>query len=201
MTMTEQKIKTIERSRKSELHVGVLCINLDPASREQLEILVAQTPGAHLVDNVDRNVTPREVMKLLEQFQHRVCVVDFDDGEESSRTSQRIQDGCDNSVSIFAASSNSSPDQIIKAMRSGCSEYLLKPFQPDRISDALAHIETKRKASLREEKGRVVTLMGAKGGTGVTSLALHLALYLVGRHQKCLLVDQHPSLGDLALYL
>ena len=44
--------------------------------------------------------------------------------------------------------------------------------------------------------------MGAKGGAGVTSLALHLALNLVQRHQqKCLLVDQHPALGDLALYL
>ena len=44
--------------------------------------------------------------------------------------------------------------------------------------------------------------MGAKGGTGVTSLALHLALTLVRRHkQKCLLVDQHPSLGDVSLYL
>ena len=78
------------------------------------------------MDNVDRHVTPREVMRLLEEFQHRVCVIDFDDGEESARTSQRIHDGCDSSVSIFAASSDSHPDQIIAAMRSGCSEYLVK---------------------------------------------------------------------------
>ncbi len=44
--------------------------------------------------------------------------------------------------------------------------------------------------------------MGAKGGTGVTSLALHLALNLVQRHQlKCLLVDAHLTLGDASLYL
>jgi pilus assembly protein CpaE len=47
-----------------------------------------------------------------------------------------------------------------------------------------------------------MTLIGAKGGAGVTSLALHLALHLEGRHhKKCLLVDQHPALGDVSLYL
>jgi pilus assembly protein CpaE len=63
-------------------------------------------------------------------------------------------------------------------------------------------VEARRQGKLVGQKGRVVTLIGAKGGTGVTSLALHLALNLVQRHeQKCLVVDQHPALGDLALYL
>ncbi len=45
-------------------------------------------------------------------------------------------------------------------------------------------------------------MIGAKGGTGVTTLALHLALGLSGNNQrKCLLVDQHSALGDASLYL
>jgi pilus assembly protein CpaE len=193
---------TIRGSRSSERRIGILGINLDPVSRETLETLVAQTPGAHVVDNVDRHVTPREVMRLLEEFQHRVCVINFDEGEESARTSQRIRDGCDSSISIFAASSDPHPDQIIAAMRSGCSEYLLKPFQAKQIADALSHIEARQHGRMPGQKGQVVTLMGAKGGAGVTSLGLHLALNLAQRHhQKCLLVDQHPALGDLALCL
>ena len=193
---------TIRGSRSSERRIGILCVNLDPVSRETLEALVAQTPGAHVVDNVDRHVTPREVMRLLEEFQHRVCVINFDEGEESARTSQRIRDGCDSSVNIFAASSDSHPDQIIAAMRSGCSEYLVKPFQAKQVADALSHIESRQHGRMPGQKGHVVTLMGAKGGAGVTSLGLHLALNLAQRHhQKCLLVDQHPALGDLALCL
>jgi pilus assembly protein CpaE len=192
----------ITGSRSSERRIGVLCINMDPAARETLETLVAQAPGAHVVDNVDRHISPREVMRMLEEFQHRVCVIDFDDGEESARVSQRIRDGCDTGVFIFAASRNSHPDQIIRAMRSGCSEYLVKPFQQDQIADALSHVEARLQAKLPGQKGRVVSLMGAKGGTGVTSLGLHLALNLVQRHgRKCLMVDLHPALGDLALYL
>ena len=159
-------------------------------------------PGAHLVDNVDRHVTAREVLSLLERFQHRVCVIDFDESEDSGRTCQRLLDGGDGNVSIFAASSDSSPDRIIRAMRCGCSEYLIKPFQPDQVLEALTHVLARRRGGLLGQKGRVVTLMGAKGGTGVTSLAIHLALTLMQKNQqKCLLVDEHPALGDVSLYL
>jgi pilus assembly protein CpaE len=67
--------------------------------------------------------------------------------------------------------------------------------------DALAHLEARHQGRVPGQKGQVITLMGAKGGAGVTSLALHLALNLVRRQQKVLLVDQHPALGDLALCL
>ena len=201
MTMTDRPTM-IRSSRGSERRIGILCINMDPASRDNLETLVKQTAGAHVVDNVDQHINPREVMRVLEQFHHRVCVVDFDDAETGGRVSQRLHDGCDSSISIFAISNDSHPDAIIKAMRSGCSEYLVKPLRADQILDALVQVEARRQGKLVGQKGRVVTLIGAKGGTGVTSLALHLALNLVQRHeQKCLLVDQHPALGDLALYL
>ena len=193
---------TIRASRNSERRIGILCINLDPGSRQKLEAVVSRSPGAIVVDNVDRNVSTREVMRTLEEFQHRVCVVDFDDGEDSAKTSQRIRDGCDSSIVIFAASTDSNPDQIIRAMRSGCAEYLVKPFQTDQVLDALAHVEARLQSKMPGQKGRVVSVLGAKGGTGVTSLALHLALDLVQKYEKkCLLVDLHPALGDLALYL
>ena len=200
--MTDSTLN-IRGSRSAERRIGILAVNLDPISRESLEALVAQTPGAHVVDNVDRHVTPREVMRMLEEFQHRVCVVNFDEGEESARTCQRIHEGCDSSVSIFAASTGSHPDQIIAAMRSGCSEYLVRPFRTEQILDALSHVEARHQGKLPGgQKGSVVTLMGAKGGAGVTSLALHLALNLTLRQErKVLLVDQHPALGDLALCL
>ena len=201
MSMNE-RVTTILNSRSSERRIGLLGIELDPSTLEALENIVTQTPGAHVIDNIDRHASAREVMRMLEPFQRKVCVIDFDDGEESSRATQRIRDGCDNSVTIFAASSDPSPEQIIRAMRAGCSEYLVKPFQNERVLEAIAHIESRHPVNAPGQKGRVVTLMGAKGGTGVTTLALHLAMNLVQRHyQKALLVDQHPSLGDLAMYL
>jgi pilus assembly protein CpaE len=201
MTMTNNGMN-IKGSRSSELAIGILCIDIDPTSRERLERLIAEIPGAHLVDNVDRHVTSREVLSLLERFQHRVCVIDLDEINDNGRTCQRLLDGGDGNISIFAASSDSTPDRIIRAMRRGCSEYLIKPFHADQVLEALTHVLARRRGGPLGQKGRVVTLMGAKGGTGVTSLAIHLALALMQKNQqKCLLVDEHPALGDVSLYL
>ncbi|HVP55664.1 MAG TPA: AAA family ATPase [Candidatus Eisenbacteria bacterium] len=203
MTMTVSRV-TIESSGAAKLRLGVLCISMDPGSRATLEVMVAQTPGAHVVDNVDRRIVPREVMRILEPFQYRVCVIDFDDGvEPCCRLAEHLRDNCDNTINLMAASSNSSTDTIIAAMHAGCTGYLVKPFDSERVSSALAHVTAKR--HIKEDHSttaRVVTLVGAKGGSGVTSLTLHLGLHLVNRHhQKCLLIDQHPALGDISLYL
>lgn len=76
-------------------------------------------------------------------------------------------------------------------------------MQNERLQDALTRVEAKQKERTRSQvRGKVITLLGAKGGTGVTSLALHLALELTHRGQRrCLFVDQHPALGDASLYL
>jgi pilus assembly protein CpaE len=200
--MPENK-SNVRSSRNAELRIGVVCISMDPNSREALEGLVPQVPGAFVVDNVDPHVTPREAAGLLEPFQHGICLINFDDGvEEGCRIAERLRDGCGGNVSIFAASSNAGADQIIRAMRSGCSEYLIKPFQATQVLDALAHVEARRHSKVQGQKGQIITLMGAKGGVGVTSLGLHLALNLVQRHQqRCLVVDQHATMGHASLYL
>lgn len=195
---------TIDRAKAAKLRIGVLCIGMDPGARATLESLVVLTPGAHVVDNVDRNIVPREVMQMLEPFQYRICVIDFDDApEESCRIAERLRDNCDNTVTLFAASSDFDPERIVTAMRSGCAEYLTKPFDPEQVEKALAHIESRR--HIKDENatlGKVVTLIGSKGGTGVTSLATHLAVSLAQHYQqKTLLVDQHLALGDVSLYL
>jgi pilus assembly protein CpaE len=201
ITATRSSIKS---SDAAKLRVGVLCIDVDPGAFPALEVMVSETPGAHVVDNVDGRIVAREVMHMLEQFQYRTCIVDFDAGIEAScRIVEHLRDSCDKSINLIAASSDSKVETVIAAMRSGCTEFLLKPFDSDQVSNALTHITARRHVKGENAGvGRVVTLIGAKGGTGVTSLTLHLALNLVRRHkQKCVLVDQHPALGDVSLYL
>ncbi|HVP50077.1 MAG TPA: AAA family ATPase [Candidatus Bathyarchaeia archaeon] len=194
----------INESQAARLRVGVLCIGVDPEALQGLDTAVTQVTGAHLVDNVDRRIVSREVTRLLEKFLYKICIIDFDEGVEAScRTAEQLRDNCDGGVELFAASSDSGAETIMAAMRSGFSEFLTKPFDPDQVAAAVEHVTAKRRVKGDNTgNGRVVTLTGAKGGVGVTSLALHLALTLVTRHQQqCLLVDQHPALGDVSLYL
>jgi len=190
---------TVERSPR----VAAMAVCLDQTSFEALSHFMAGVPGAVIIGNLDHYAgVEREVGRALDLAHTRICFIDYDrNTEEAVWVTERLRSEYSD-VHTFAVSAFSEPEAIIAAMRAGCAEYLLKPVQHERVLDGLARVESKQKKKARSTvRGKVVTLVGAKGGTGVTSLALHLALELAQAKRKCLLVDQHPALGDASLYL
>jgi len=191
---------TVERSAR----IGVMAVCLDATSYEALSHFMSGVPGAVIFGNPDHYVgVEREIGRALDLAQTRVCFIDYDrNTEEAIWMTDRLRSEYPD-VHSFAVSAYSEPEAIIAAMRAGCAEYLLKPVQHDRVLDGLARVEAKQKKRARSTvRGKVITLVGSKGGTGVTSLALHLALELAHEgKRKCLLIDQHPALGDASLYL
>jgi pilus assembly protein CpaE len=184
--------------------ITVTTVGLDAMSHRTLANFMLAVPGAAMAASVEGySGAEREVGRAGENARTRVCFIDYDrNNEQAIWTTEHLRNNYPD-VHVFAVSANTEPERIIAAMRVGCIEYLLKPIQNDRVLDGLARVEAKQKERVRSKvHGKIITLIGAKGGTGVTSLALHLALELAGRNQrKCLLVDQHSALGDASLYL
>ena len=183
--------------------VLVVGVCLDPISYSAISNFLIGLPGAIAVGNLDRYTgSEREVARAVESANSRICVVDYDRSvDEALWVTEKLRDDYPE-ITVFAASSNPDPDRIIAAMRAGCAEFLLKPFQHERVLEAFMRVEAKHKQRVRAKtRGKVLTFIGAKGGTGVTSLALHLALELSASGRRCILVDQHPALGDASLYL
>src|SRR6266481_1724304 len=188
---------------EASARIAVIAVCLDATSYHAVSQFVAGMPGAAVVGNLDHYVgVEREVGRALDLAQTRICFIDYDrNTEEAIWVTERLRSEYPD-VHTFAVSAYSEPEAIIAAMRAGCAEYLLKPMQHERVLDGMARVEAKQKKRARSTvRGRVITLVGSKGGTGVTSLALHLALELAQGKRKCLLVDQHPALGDASLYL
>jgi len=189
---------------ETRARIAVIAVYLDPASYQTMSNLMAAVPGAVVIGNLDHYAgAEREIGRALDLARARVCFIDYDQNrEEAIWITERLRSEYPD-VHSFAVSAYSEPDGIITAMRAGCAEYLLKPVQHERILDGLTRVEAKQKAKAKYRvRGKTITLVGAKGGTGVTSLALHLALELADRgRRKCALVDQHPVLGDASLYL
>jgi len=89
-------------------------------------------------------------------------------------------------------------------MRAGYSEFLGKPFDSDEFTDALTRLDHRWSASIARphNSGKIISFFGAKGGVGTTTLAVHLAMFLVrGLGKKVLLIDNHAQLGHVVLYL
>jgi len=136
----------------------------------------------------------------LKDLRPDICIIDFDrDREKAGRTAERIREVL-TETAIFAASSKSQSDLIIRAMRSGCTEYVIKPIDRDQLLEALARVGGRRREKREQMAGQVVAFLSAKGGTGATTLAIHLAAHLA-QTKKTLLVDLHPDLGDAAIFL
>ncbi len=133
-----------------------------------------------------------------------VCLVDFDkDRHAAAVVAERIHSGLPETA-VFAVSSQTHPEAILEAMRSGCGEYLVKPLEREQLVKAIARIGSRRKDKEKQDLGRaqVLAFMGSKGGCGTTTLATQLGALLSSSFSRnSLLLDLHPDFGDAALYL
>lgn len=185
----------------------VVAICLDSASLGTLQDVLAQIVEVDFNGNFTQYLGRKSDLDLIRRMTHPtpdLIVLDFDqDRERAAATAEQLHEVLEGKASIFAISAKADPDLIIHAMRSGCSEYLVKPVAHDRLAQAMAKVDGKRRERARLQKtGQVVTLLGVKGGVGVTVLGVHLAVFLATlKKGKTLLIDYHPGLGDVALYL
>lgn len=134
-----------------------------------------------------------------------IAVIDFDaDAEQAVAAAAYIQELFSGNAAMVALSASRDPDLMLRAMRAGCSEFIGGGFDEAEFSEMLVRLyqQWSAKSARNNALGEVVTFFGAKGGVGTTTLAVHLAMYLVLCHQKkTLLIDNHPQLGHACIYL
>ncbi len=134
-----------------------------------------------------------------------VAVVDFDEDSTQAVTSiTYLQQMFGGKLFVIALSDSQDPELLLLAMRSGCSEFIQKSFRREELIPIFERLERQRTTiTLRNStSGSVLSFFGAKGGVGSTTLAVHLAMYLVQVHQKkTLLIDNHSQLGHVCVYL
>jgi pilus assembly protein CpaE len=107
------------------------------------------------------------------------------------------------STQIFAVSSDDSTGNIVQAMRAGATEFLGLPLEMGQIVKALIKATALQRLSQpMAPKGEIWTVYSPKGGAGVTTTAVNLAIELHGELGKSVcLVDLDFQAGDLALAL
>ena len=100
------------------------------------------------------------------------------------------------------ASTPPSPELMLEAMHAGCTEFLTEPLSLEAIRAACGRIQQHFLTKAGSSGGSVVAFFGAKGGVGATTLAVHLATYLVqNNRKKVLLIDNHSQFGHACIYL
>jgi pilus assembly protein CpaE len=102
---------------------------------------------------------------------------------------------------VFAIGTLSQPQVIVNAMRAGAREFIERPTTTTDLLEAFVRLTAaQRRAQKEGPKGKVFSVVNAKGGSGATTVAVNLALALQAAHGHTALVDLAP-LGHTALHL
>ena len=104
-------------------------------------------------------------------------------------------------AAVFAIGSLNQPQTIVTAMRAGAREFIERPTTTTDLLEAFVRLTTAQRRVQKEgPRGKVFSVVNAKGGSGATTVAVNLALALQAAHGQTALVDLAP-LGHTALHL
>ena len=104
-------------------------------------------------------------------------------------------------AAIFAIGNLSQPQVIVNAMRAGAREFIERPTNTTDLLEAFVRLTTAQRRGRQEGiRGKVFSVINAKGGNGATTVSVNLALALQSSFGQTALVDLAP-LGHAALHM
>ena len=104
-------------------------------------------------------------------------------------------------AAIFAIGNLNQPQTIVSAMRAGAREFIERPTNTTDLLEAFVRLTTAQRRGKQEGiRGKVFSIINAKGGNGATTVAVNLALALQSAYGQTALVDLAP-LGHAALHM
>jgi len=108
-----------------------------------------------------------------------------------------------NGLAVILLSPNQTPEFLRHGMRVGLRDILPLPVHKDALSDAIGRIQKRMALSVSpQRKGRIMSFIGCKGGSGATFLATNLAYALAQQNKdRVALIDLNRQFGDAALYV
>lgn len=162
--------------------------------REDLREVISSLEGFRLQKLDDPEPGDLLILEIGDDPQREFQVIN------SAQTSGAIEE-------IFVTSSRVEPEILIQALREGVKEFFSQPIKKEEVMNAfLKFKERKQSARLSGEKkkrGKIINVIGSKGGVGTTTLAVNLATGLAELEgsPSVALIDMNLLFGEIPLFL
>ncbi len=165
--------------------------------------------------------TGKEAVQLTDELKPDVVLMDINMPDMDGITATETIRQRNQVAQIVILSVQGDPNYMRRAMLAGARDFLTKPPMADELISAvrrageMARLErsksvqvaapsaasTKPSFGAGSTDGRIIMVYSPKGGTGVTTLAVNLAVTLNNDETKAVLVDGNLQFGDVAIFL
>src|SRR5687768_3538892 len=135
----------------------------------------------------------------------RLMIIDM--ASDRHKTFSRIQAirSASPTTEIFVTAVDTDAEVLLNVLRAGVQEFLPQPLRKEELCRALERFEERCKANrpLPTKSGKLINVLGSKGGIGTTTIAINLAVSLqeVNPRSSVVMVDLNLQCGDAALFL
>lgn len=165
--------------------------------------------------------TGKEAVQLTEELKPDVVLMDINMPDMDGITATETIRQRNQVAQIVILSVQGDPNYMRRAMLAGARDFLTKPPMADELISAvrrageMARLERSKSVQVAAPSatsskpsfgvpstdGRIIMVYSPKGGTGVTTLAVNLAVTLNNDETKAVLVDGNLQFGDVAIFL
>jgi pilus assembly protein CpaE len=143
-----------------------------------------------------------DLSRLLE-LSYDVIIIELDSDPEHAL--DLVENICrDSAATVMVYSEQVYPEMLVRCMRAGAREFLTSPLTPNTIAEALVRAAVRRPSTRPPKKvdGKMFVFVGAKGGSGATTVASNFAVALAQENGgSTVLIDLNLPLGDAAIDL
>jgi pilus assembly protein CpaE len=139
---------------------------------------------------------------LLSEQAPTLCFVDV--GSDRARGTETLAElaALNPKLAAVALHSANDPDFILRTLRAGATEFLVRPFSGEDFAQMMERVVSLHRPRLPGQTGKLWCVMPAKGACGASTLACALAFHSRKlTRERVLLADLDPLTGTLAFQL
>ena len=196
-----QTPRPIEKAPPPASRVSLMAFVLDGESEASMNACFAQL--AVPTPMIKRGGLAGALRYLGTERSPESIIVDISGADMPASQIHDLAGLCEPGVVVIAIGDRNDVPLYRDLVRAGVTEYIVKPVTAQLLAKALAGIpHSGERAPISRKLGKVVAVVGARGGVGATTLAIHLALHLANQQsRRVMLLDLDLHTGGCALAL
>lgn len=145
-----------------------------------------------------------DVLKRLRKIPTpKILVIDLSGGADMIADIARLSEVCDEGTHVIALGDVNDINLYRQFVSTGLQDYFVKPITPANLAAAMTNAgKGPEAATPGDQVGHVVSIIGARGGVGASSVAVNVAWMLANDHKRRVaLVDLDLFFGTCGLAL